>query len=286
MAEMKGITVPVTPEIQLPILASSAPREAQILEGKVPHIRHTVAVTEEHGLQIIAIDDHDTLPHPYRASGQRQVADLDSMLDELSRRPLPETTGTLWGTAESGILTAIYNDHGAPTAGNAGWRDDRLILKLVKDDDWARWHALSGQYKRQSDFGDAIEELLHTIKQPDQADLLEIIDSIRASTAGEFEQSIERSNGGQKLTYKQEHTVKAGRAGQLEVPQIITLSLRPWDNHPTEYDVPAYFRVRIQDGMLSLAVKLKPTRQIIRQAWDEVCTTVHGHTGKPVYATT
>jgi uncharacterized protein YfdQ (DUF2303 family) len=258
----------------------TAPSPAEIYGGQLQHRRYATAVTEQHGLQVHRIDEHDDLPTPYRVKGTRTVADLDSFLAELARRPLGDS-GTLWGNAEDGQLTAVYNDHVLHTA---GWRDDQLALKLATDQDWGAWHKFSGTYFTQEDFGNFIEELLHTVISPDQADLLEVIDSLRASTKGEFESGIERANGGQRLVYKQEHTVKAGRTGQLEVPQTITLELRPWEGHPETYEVDAYFRVRVNDGKLALAVKLKPTRQILRKAWLDLTTKVVEAAQKPVYS--
>lgn len=260
----------------------NTPHPADIIDGAQPHLRHVLAVTEQHGLQVkdLVVDPADITHQPFRAKGERTVADLDSLLAELDRRPLGDA-GTLWGKANAGRLTAIYNDH---TDTDPGWRDDKLTLQLAPDEDWQAWHNISGTYFRQAEFGDKVENLLHTVTNPDQAELLEIIDSIRASTSGEFESAIERANGSQKLTYKQEHTVKAGRGGQLEIPQIITLELRPWDGHPETYPVEAYFRTRVQDGALGLAIKLKPTQQIIREAWYAVTQAVASQTGKPVLA--
>ncbi|ORV82859.1 hypothetical protein AWC11_23150 [Mycobacterium interjectum] len=260
----------------------NTPHPADIIAGPQPHVRHVMAVTEQHGLQVeeLEVDPSDIAHQPFRVKGERTVADIDSLLAELDRRPLGDG-GTLWGKASAGRLTAIYNDH---TTGDPGWRDDKLTLQLAPDEDWAAWHGISGTYLKQGPFGDQIEELLHTVTSPDQAELLEIIDSIRASTSGEFESAIERANGSQKLTYKQEHTVKAGRGGQLEIPQIITLDLRPWEGHPETYEVESYFRTRVQDGALWLAVKLKPTRQIVREAWYAVTQAVVAQTGKTVLA--
>lgn len=266
------------------------PHQAQIIDGLLPHQRHAIAVTEDHGLQVTDIEvDPTNFPTPLRVHGERTVTDLDSFLAELDRRQLDQigNTGTLWGSAKRGVLTAVYNDHNAETtaaAPGAGWRDDKLTLKLTPDEDWAAWHALSGQFMPQNTFGDKIEELLHTITSPDQADLLEIIDSIRSSTSGEFESKVERAHGGLKLTYREDHNVTAGKGRELEVPQIITLNLRPWEGHPETYPVEAYFRTRVNQGSLGLAVKLKPTSQILRDAWYAITQAVSGQTGKPVLA--
>lgn len=248
-----------------------------------PALRHVVAVTADEGLQIEIIDEETHLPFPRRSRGNRTVTDLDSFIAELARRPLDER-GTLWGTADAGKLVAIYNDHDVtPMVG--GWRDDTLTLQLRKDPDWAAWHGMSGTYQKQAEFGDTIEELLHTVVEPDQADLLEIIDSVRASTKGEFESGINRANGAQRVTFHTEISASAGKStNELEVPQFVTLRLRPWEGHPTTYDVDGYFRLKIEGNTLLLAIKLKPTRQIVREAWAEVTDAVNAATGKPVYA--
>lgn len=280
MAELSPLSATVEHAIAGGVV--NTPNEAQILDTELDHLKFAVAVTEKHGLQVnkLELPEDQVSTNPFRARGERTVADLDSFLGELERRPLDDA-GTLWGNADRGVLTAVYNDH---TTDDAGWRDDKLTLSLTKDPDWAAWHAMSGQPFSQNQFGDKIEELLHTVLDPDQATLLEVIDSIRASTSGEFESKIERANGGQQLVYKQEHNVSAGRTGQLEVPQTITLKLRPWEGHPETYEVEAYFRTRVKEGSLALSVKLKPTQQILRDAWYVVTTAAAGQAAKSVYA--
>jgi hypothetical protein len=280
-------TPPITPTVGHSAAGAVAttPNPAQILDtiGE-PHTQYAVAVTEHHGLQAQKlVDDEKNYPTPWRPRGTRTVAVVDSFLAELARRPLPDI-GTLWGNAARGAISAIYNDHDK-IGSDAGWRDDILALALAADPDWQAWHALSGNYLPQEKFGDKIEDLRHTITTPDQADLLEVIDSVRASTKGEFESTIERARGGQKITYKKEVSAKAGAVGrELEVPQTITLSLRPWDGHPIFYEVQAYFRLNVTEGHLTLAVKLFPTRETVRQAWADLTKQVTDTAGKPVYA--
>ncbi|WP_160315040.1 hypothetical protein [Mycobacterium heckeshornense] len=43
-------------------------------------------------------------------------------------------------------------------------------------------------------------------------------------------------------------------------------------------------RVRVNGGQLSLAINLKPTSQILRQAWADLTAKVVEQTSKPVYA--
>lgn len=270
----------MTPQIDTPavftaelVSASSDEQQLVVLDTGIPHLRVAVATTAQGGLQTSTIDTSaQAAAGPVRAVGQRLVTDVDSFLAELGRRPLTPGVATIWGSMDQGRIVAVYDDH--PADGGANWRDDRLLMELEADDDWKAWHALSGQWMRQDQFADAIEELLHTVVSPDQADLMEVIASVRASTKGTFESRQNRANGSISVGYSQEVTAKAGRRGELEVPEQIQLRLRPWAGQEQTYVVGAYFRLLIADGDLRLAIKLKPTRQILRQAWNDQCAQI------------
>ena len=251
--------------------SAAAPQQLAVLDTDTPHVQYAVGTTAEHGLQVQIVDTRDQFAAgPVRvADGGRRVSDAASFITELRRRPLPPNTGTLWANIDANRVAAIYDDHNGPTLA-ANWREDRLLLQLASDPDWQAWHALSGKWMRQAEFGDAIEELLHTITRPDQAELLEVIASIRASTKGNFESTHSRENGSVKLTYSQDVKASAGRRGELEVPEMIELSLTPWEGHSERFKVQAYFRFTVDGGDLRLCVKLKPTRQIKRRAWDNL----------------
>lgn len=279
MAEVSNAVIGTVEYEHRPV---ATPNPAQIIDTDIPHRRYAVAVTEGSGLEVKALDEHAEGPFPYRAKGTRQVSEVTALLDELTRRPLTPGQSTLWGDYTTGTVVAVYNDH---TTEIAGWRDDLCTLQVVKDPDWSAWEKLSGKFLSQGDFGDLIEELLHTVVVPDQADLYEIINSVRASSSSQFESNIDRSDGSQTLTYTKEVSASAGRATRkLEVPKTITLRLRPWEGHIETYDVEAWFRLRVDNGNLGLAVKLKPTQQILRRAWADLTAKVVEHTSIPVLA--
>ncbi|MCV7255274.1 DUF2303 family protein [Mycobacterium hackensackense] len=278
------------------VLLHGEPQQIAVVGTNIDGLTHVAATTATGGLDLKTIDDEQHLETPRRAKGTRTVSETLSFLDELDRRPLAIGVSTLWGDYTKGKLAAVYNDHDTD---DAGWRDDRLVLQLVDDPDWVRWHQVSGKWFNQYDFGDLVEELLHTVSSPDQADLLEIINSIRASQSGKFESKIERSTSDQELTYTQETTATAGTSTRkLEVPKTITLRLRPWEGHvgaPVEgeslppqwlgtYEVEAWFRLHVAGGELKLAIKLKPTQQLLRQAWAEMVNAIVDKTNIPVLA--
>lgn len=198
------------------------------------------ANSSEKGLETTVVDIRPYIPGLLSSedAGTRTVTDSVSFLAELDRFTLDDAA-TLWGDETRGKVVAIYNDH---TNDRAGHRDNKLELVLRPDEDWNAWQHLSGKFMQQSEFGDAVEELLHTVVEPSQAELMEVIDSVRASTKGTFESSITRATGAQKLEFSEEVKATAGRASTLTVPQTLTLALRG-DGHlpgrrmvPTEGD--------------------------------------------------
>ncbi|AMS02449.1 hypothetical protein SEA_ZIRINKA_50 [Gordonia phage Zirinka] len=252
--------------------------------GIQPGVGVFAATTKDKGLEVETVDLREFIPGVTASAeaGTRLVTDVPSFLAELVRYSIDPQFSTLWGDETKGRVEAIYNDHAND---GAGLRDNRLRLELRADQDWTAWHQLSGQYLRQEEFGDRVEELLHTVVEPAQADLMEVIDSIRATSKGSFESKISRADGGQQLEYKEDVSTTAGKSGQLEVPKTVTLAIRPWEGLDT-YKVEGWFRLRVQNGQLSLAIKLKPTRSILRAAWADVITQIEQHLdGKPVLAT-
>lgn len=286
MSDNKGIATPTTTAAAVDLVHRHVPHHdprLTVLDTNVPNVRVALAVTDDGGLEAVTLDDREMFDAPpLRAKGTRTVSETLSFLDELGRYQLTPGKSTMWGNYTNGRILAIYNDHSAEGPDH---RDNRLLLQLVADEDWAAWHQLSGKYLPQEEFGDAVEQLLHTVVEPSQAELMEIIDSVRASSKGEFESRIERSNGAQKIEFTQDVTTKAGRTGRLEVPQTILLRLRPWEGQTEYYDVPAWFRLRVMGASLLLCIQLKPTNQILRQAWADTISKIVETETIPVVAT-
>ncbi len=283
-----GTTVKIAPELLGRFIQGNDSQKLAEIELAGPGIQdgiHVIAATSaDHGLQVKTLDLREYIPGVTASAeaGTRLVTDVPSFLAELDRYSLEPQFSTLWGDETKGRVEAVYNDHHQD---GAGLRDNRLRLDLCADADWVAWHRLSGNFLRQEEFGDAVEELLHTVVDPDQADLMEVIDSIRATSKGTFESKISRADGGQQLEYKEDVTTTAGKSGRLEVPKTVTLALRPWEGLDT-YKVEGWFRLRVQSGQLALAIKLKPTRTVLRAAWADVVGQIEEHLdGKPVLAT-
>ena len=192
----------------------------------------------------------------------------------------------MWANRDQQKITAIYDDHqggveGANAHGNvsdyagrrAGRRVDRVQLGLTLDEDWQAWDKVSrAGFHDQVTFGDVVEDLLHTVQFPNQATLLQVIDNIRSTSSGKFESSVNRQDGSTVRHYSADNNTTAG---DVTIPDTITVRTRVFDGYPLEYEYDLWFRTRVADGSLRLAAKLKPRRRIYLAAWDEVTTEIH-----------
>lgn len=246
-------------------------RSVTVIATEIPGLVFTTAATAESGLEVQRIDFRDDLPFPTNPSGHEAVSSFRSFLADCRRRPLDSATATMWANQAASTITVIRNDHPGDRSPFGGRRDDRLSLILQPNPDWVAWQNLSGKWLGQEQMGDALEELLHTVTNPDQADLMEVIESVRVTVGSVFESGIRRQDGQQNLTYKEDTTTSAGRGMALEVPQEIAFQLPLYEGYSDVfYTFKAWFRLRVVGGDLKLQIKLKPHRPVILAAWQDV----------------
>lgn len=248
---------------------------------------YLVTANGENGLHIEVVDVRGKVPaaFPPRAPERRTVTDTASFLAEVTRRPLLQGLSTVWGNRDKGQVSVIYNELGTDATADYTRRNDLLALQFVADPDWATlFNAADGKFHSQLDFGDLIEQAGHLITSHQAADVMEIIDSIRASSKGSFESGIKRATSSVNLTYSEEVSAKAGTATrQLEIPREITLSARPFEDYPV-IEVRCWLRLNISQGQLGLGLSPQPYQHLVRDAWTHVTGELSEALGVPVYA--
>lgn len=249
---------------------------------------YVVTANGEHGLEHLVVDVRGEAPRAFapRTVADRVVTDTASFVAEINRRPLVTGLSTVWGNRQKGEITAVYNELGAADSGDYTRRDDRLILRFVPDPDWATFlKTADGQYHSQDEFGDLIEAAGHLITSHPAAELMEVVDDIRASSKGAFESRPRRDTGSLHLTYSEEVTVKSGKSGtkQLEVPKTITFAMRPFEDFPL-VEVTCWLRLRINQGALGLGLFPQPYEHKVRDAWTHVTNEIADKLEVAVYA--
>lgn len=248
---------------------------------------YLVTANGESGLQTAVVDVRAQVPaaFPPRAPERRTVTDTASFLAEIARRPLLQGLSTLWGNRDKGQVSVIYNE--LPTDATADYtrRSDVLTLQFVADPDWATlFNAADGRFHSQLEFGDLIEQAGHLITSHPAADVMEIVDSIRASSKGSFQSQIKRDTGSVNLTYSEEVSAKAGTATrQLEVPREITLAARPFEDYPL-IEIRCWLRINVSQGQLGLGLFPQPYQHLVRDAWTHKTGELAESLEVPVYA--
>lgn len=248
---------------------------------------YLITANGENGLEshVIDVREKASAAFPPRKPEVRTVTDTASFLAEVARRPLLEGVSTVWGNRQRGEVSVIYNELPGDATADYTRRGDVLTLQFVADPDWATlFTAADGRFHTQFEFGDLIEQSGHLITSHPAAEIVEIVDSVRASSKGAFESNIKRATGSVNLTYSEEVSAKAGTATrQLEVPREITLAARPFEDYPL-IEVTCWLRLNISQGQLGLGLFPQPYEHLVRDAWTQKTGELADGLGVPVYA--
>jgi uncharacterized protein YfdQ (DUF2303 family) len=170
---------------------------------------------------------------------------------------------TVYADEEDFTVTAVINDHGTE---NPGHRDHRATLSLVQTPACVRWVGAHAKMLSQVDFAQLIEDGLYEIVSPDGATVLEIAQSMQASMGSEFRSANRLTDGQVRFQYTETIDAKAGAAGDLTIPEIITLQFAPF-NGSAPITIEARLRYRMQGGKLTLGLWLIRHVEAIRAAF-------------------
>lgn len=218
------------------------------------------------------------LPAPRRVVGSTLLVDGESFATYYKKH---QTRGasTMYANVKTQQIIAVLND--AADAESPGWRDHRLTLALAKTPEWQRWAAIDGHLLDQARFAEHIEDSTPDIVDPDAATMLEIAQSFHAHTSVTFESQKRLRDGQTQLQYREDTVATAGTTGQIEVPSVIQLSLAPFEVGEV-YGLVARLRFRVNNGKLTIGVKLDRPDDVIRQAFSDVVNEVQQRTGDDV----
>lgn len=229
--------------------------------------------------QVIDLEAHreQYADHPRTIKGKPTVYTHESFREYVERHRTNEIE--VWSDDSSGTVTAVFDSH----TDVAGRGDHRLTLTLRQTFGWNVWAGQSGQMMPQATFAEFIEDNVENIVNPSSADMLELAQSFQAATDVQFESSKFLDSGHRQLVYKETVEAKAGKRGQLDIPNTFELALQPFVGLDT-YRVRARFRYRIAEGDLRLGYKLDRPDDVLRTAFDDTVTKISDDLGLPILA--
>lgn len=222
-------------------------------------------------------------PHPIRKTGTVYVQDADSFIDYIEKHGLPESE--VYADLGSMKLVGVINAHAESVDGDeqyAGHGDHRVVLELVQTDAWKAWIGRDKKPQSQEQFAEHLEDRANDVITPDAATMLEIASSLIATTGVDFKSAVRLSDGQVQIRYEETATARAGENGDLEIPQVFTIAVAPFEGSiPVELQ--ARFRYRIGSGNLTLFYALLNPNDIIRAAFVDYVALVSESVTQPVF---
>ena len=211
-----------------------------------------------------------------------KLHDKDSFVAYVNRFKRPATQifaepGFLSG-GQAG-MNAVIDYHADTNAADYGVHTATYTPRYSEQ--WTRWQNACKQPMKQAEFAEFIEEVRADIREPDAANLLDIVRTFKASKRTEFDSVVYQPNGDVKLAYD-ERTEQKGSSGVL--PETMKLGI-PVYFRGTPYVVPVLVRYRVgaSAGGVAFALKLDRADVIEDTAFSELTAAVADATGIGVY---
>ncbi len=224
-------------------------------------------------------------PHPRRKTGTVHVQDATSFIGYLAKHGLPESEvyADLARMGLVGVLNAhqeaVY-DEAAPNL--AGHGDHRVVLELVTTDAWKAWVGNDKQKMNQQQFAEFIEDRANDVVDPDAATMLEIAQSLIATTGTDFKSAHRLTDGQVKFKYEETTQARAGEAGDIEIPGQFTVAVAPFEGSPP-VELIARFRYRLSSAGLAVFYALRNPQDVAREAFEAYVDTVEDSILQPLF---
>lgn len=207
------------------------------------------------------IDLERYAPVPQRARGTYILATVEAFIAYVGVHDADVAT-TVWVDISGSQVQVVFDDHGPEMP---GWGEHRAILPLRATPEWRHWTSKDGTTLSQEAFAEHVEEGLTEIVAPDAADMLEIAQSISATSTANFRSARRLHDGRVQMVYDEDVDAKAGASGEFEVPREFVLSIAPfYGEEPRE--VRARLRFRVNGGKLTIGYRLDRPEAVVRGA--------------------
>jgi uncharacterized protein YfdQ (DUF2303 family) len=231
--------------------------------------------------EIIDLEKH--LTGPRRPRGGVSVHDGASLVAYVARH----TEGThtaIYANADTAEIVAVLNGHADTSdTGATGWGDHRAVYKVRKSPEWLTWESKNAKWLSQEEFAEHIEEGQEEIVDPTAGEMLDLAQTLQATTAVAFKSQQLLANGQRQFVYEETVSATAGQQGTMKIPTKFSLGVRLFDGVGDFYKVEARLQFRIRDRHLSLRYLLVRPQDILRAAFDDVVKTVETGSGLTAY---
>jgi uncharacterized protein YfdQ (DUF2303 family) len=203
-----------------------------------------------------------------RKTGRTVVRDAASFLTYWAKHH--DDASEVYSDVEQLTVTAVLDAH---SADEPGFGDHRLHLQLRRTKAWEAWLALDGKLVTQEQFANFLEDHLPELVDPDAATMLEIAQSIKATTKAEFQSGTRLQSGERKFIFTEETKTSAGSKGDLTIPEVFEIAVAPFEG-AAAYKMRARFKYRLGSGQLALGFKLEQPEERAKAAFADVLAAI------------
>jgi uncharacterized protein YfdQ (DUF2303 family) len=211
-----------------------------------------------------------------RKTGTTIVRDAASFLTYYAKHHDDATE--VYSDVEDLAVTAVLDAHATDEPRFGG---HRLTLHLRRTKAWTDWLKLDGQLVDQDRFANFLEDQLPYLETPDAATMLEIAQSIKATTKAEFQSSSRLQSGERKFSFVEDTKASAGAKGDLAIPETFVIAVPPFEGADA-YRMTARFKYRLGGGTLALGYKLEQPEERARAAFADVLAAISEGVATPI----
>lgn len=212
------------------------------------------------------------LGRPVAKRGEGTVIDRDSFIQHVLDHKQEGTT--IYASIDDASLTCVFDDHEPGATGKAGWQSHKVVLDLQKDPDWESWLEMQRPMS-QDDFAQAIQDLAHTIEEPNAADVRDIVLKFQATQVKSYERpKLNEQSGSVTIAYKDE----SDTVGNLKLPEKLLIAVSPYRSVAPVPTI-AHTRWRFGNGSISFFVKFIRPDKVEEEAFRAVIRHIEEKTG-------
>lgn len=191
----------------------------------------------------------------------------------------------LFADLKANTITAIFDYHQASHPENGkgipDYTQHRAVHPCPWSVEWARWRAVDGQKMTQKALGNFLEEMLHTIAEPDGAGLIEIAAELRVEREVKFKSGTRLQDGTLSIAYE-ETDQTSGKKGKIVVPDEITIACPIFMGGEAQA-FRAKLRYALDRGDLTFKIDVLNRIEGEQAAFQKVVAQVGDGTGRPVF---
>jgi uncharacterized protein YfdQ (DUF2303 family) len=262
-------TVPLSESAVADLLkAGKALAPAQILDGLAPFAvvpdgfrveyleRKKFADVPDHIRQDVRLDDADSFisyVKQFRTHTARIFASA------------PNLASIAHGSSGGAEFTAVLDYHEGGKDQKAQRAKHVATYPVPLSLEFRTWLAGNGKPKKQMEFVEFIEANCADVVTPSSAEIMELALNFGAKSNVEFQSKVDRVSGGRDLKFVERVDGGGGVAGNMKVPEYLTLRLAIFDGGKP-YELRARLEYRANSSGLTITYHLQRPHEVFRTA--------------------